>query len=234
MIDTKELHIGYNDTLLQVEDMQLASGNVYILIGKNGSGKSTFLKTLSKQLDPKKGSCLIDNKTLSDIDHEDLPKQIAFVSSKLDETEYLRVKDYVGLARSPYTNYFGKLNENDLGIVNKSIQLVGVESLADRFITELSDGEKQLVAIAKSIAQETPVILLDEPTAFLDYTNKMRIMNCLIQVAQEQKKCIIISSHDLDISLDSECPFLVIDKNDGALKLLGRISDKATLINVAY
>lgn len=234
MIETKGLHIGYNETLLQLEDIQLLSGNVYILIGKNGSGKSTFLKTLSKQIDPKNGTCHINKKSLYEIDHEDLPKQIAFVSSKLEETDYLRVLDYVGLARSPYTNYFGKLNESDLAIVEKSIQLVGVESLADRFITELSDGEKQLVAIAKSIAQETPVILLDEPTAFLDYTNKMRIMNCLTQVAREQKKCIIISSHDLDISLDSQCPFLVVDKSDGTLKLLGNISDKAKLINVAY
>jgi iron complex transport system ATP-binding protein len=234
MITTNELHIGYKHSILQVDDINLEGGNVYILLGKNGSGKSTFLKTLSGQIKPISGNSSLEGKSIADISLIDLPKQIAFVSSKLEETDYLKVYDYVALARSPYTNSFGKLQSKDIEMIESALKMMNIESLHNRFINELSDGEKQLVAITKAFAQETSVILLDEPTAFLDYTNKVKVMQSLVRIAKDFNKCILISSHDLDVTLDADCPFLIVNSNKNRLFLKGKSTNKNELIELAY
>lgn len=234
MICTKGLNIGYSNVILKVADMTLDGGVTYILLGKNGSGKSTLLKTLSAQIKSIAGSIEIDENPIESIAYKELPKLISFVASKLGETDYLTVREYVALGRAPYTNGLGRLHEADLFKIDSAIEKLGVQHLSNRFINELSDGEKQLVAIAKALAQETKVILLDEPTAFLDYTNKVKIMERLTQVAKEYNKCIIMSSHDLDVSINSNCPFLVIDQHKSTLIQLDRSTTKDQLISLAY
>ena len=234
MICTKGLNVGYNKVVLKVADMTLNAGVTYILLGKNGSGKSTLLKTLSAQIKPISGTIEIDENPIDSIAYRELPKLISFVSSKLGETDYLTAREYVALGRAPYTNGLGRLHEADLFKIDSAIEKLGVQHLSNRFINELSDGEKQLVAIAKSLAQETKVILLDEPTAFLDYTNKVKIMERLTEVAKEYNKCIIMSSHDLDVSLNSDCPFLVIEQHTGTLIQLEESTAKDELISKAY
>lgn len=234
MIRTKGLHIGYTSSILKVSEMVLEEGRTYILLGKNGSGKSTILKTLSAQISPVEGTCFIDGANIESIPHKELPKLISFVSSKLGETDYLTASEYVALGRSPYTNGLGRLLPADQFKVESAIDKLGVKHLSNRFINELSDGEKQLVAIAKALAQETKIILLDEPTAFLDYTNKVKIMNRLKEVSVDFQKCIIMSSHDLDVSLSAECPFLVIDQHTQTLIQLPKESTKEELIRLAY
>lgn len=234
MIQTKDLHIGYKKSLVRIENMKLEQGNVYVLLGKNGSGKSTFLKTLSGQLAPISGDCLLNGKSIVDFRPNELPQHMAFVSSKLEETDYLTVEDYISLARSPYTGALGTLNASDIAIIESSMKRMQIDGFRNRFISELSDGERQLVAITKALAQETDIILLDEPTAFLDYTNKLKVMQLLSEMAIQNNKCIIISTHDLDAKLTSNGTYLVIKNNEPVMIQMKSSSSKEELISVAY
>src|SRR5690606_3743130 len=127
----------------------------------------------------------------------ELALNLAFVPARFPEVEFMKVKDFIGLGRTPYLNAFGTKTEKDLEIIEHFIQLLDIQHLADKFTTELSDGERQLCAIAKALTQETPIILLDEPTAFLDYKNKQRIIDILEQLANELNLLILFSTHDL-------------------------------------
>jgi iron complex transport system ATP-binding protein len=214
--------------------MELNNGNLYILLGKNGSGKSTLLRSICGQIQILNGSCQLNNNDIRNIQPQDLPKMISIVGSKLEATEFMTTYEYVALARTPYTNLLGRLTEQDLGKIDRAFDLMHANEFKERFINQLSDGERQLVAIAKAIAQETDIILLDEPTAFLDYSNKRLIMERLEMIAKEENKCIIISSHDLDICLNRNNEFLVVDQRNKELVKLPSDTNKEKLISLAY
>lgn len=233
MIKTRGLHIGYSESILQVDDLNL-SNDVHILIGKNGSGKSTFLKTITSQLASIKGAIELDGKDLTSISIAEIPKTISFVSSQFPIVDFLRVSEFISLGRSPHTNFFGKKTLNDSEAMQRSIEVLKIEYLKDRFTSELSDGEKQLVSIAKALTQETPIIALDEPTAFLDYSNKKLVLENLISISKEFNKCIILSSHDIDLSLEAECPFLVVEDTSKRIKFVENGISKSDLIGLAF
>ena len=230
MIQTQGLHIGYSESILSMDDLHLSNG-VHILIGRNGSGKSTFLKTLAGQIPKIMGSIKIQNNEVSAISIEELPKIISFVSSQFPIVEFLRVSEFVGLGRNPHTNFFGKKTNKDIEAIDKALETLGISYLRDRFTSELSDGEKQLVSIAKALTQETA---LDEPTAFLDYSNKKLVLGKLVAIGQEFNKCILLSSHDLDLSLDVNCPFLVIDDTSKTIRFIEPGISKSELIKIAF
>lgn len=234
MIELKNLHIGYDSDLLIADDIDLQRGRVYILLGKNGSGKSTLLKTICGQVPSREGSILINKIPVASIDTKELPKTISFVSSKLEETDFMTAMEYVALARTPYTNLLGRLTEQDILKIEGAFDLLRASAFKERYISELSDGERQLIAIAKAVAQETDIILLDEPTAFLDYTNKRLIMERLELIAKEHDRCIILSSHDLDICIDRNNEFLVVDQENWQLIKLPSSTSKEELISLAY
>ncbi len=211
MIKTKGLHIGYHSSILKIEDLSLVTGNLHFLIGRNGSGKSTFLKTILGQITPISGSVFLDDKIIDSIPVSELPKYISFVSAHFPTVDFLRVEEFIALSRSPYSNYFGKLSEKDMQIIDNSLKTMNITHLKGRFTSELSDGEKQMVAIAKAIAQETDIILLDEPTAFLDYANKQLVISALSKVSKELNKCIILSTHDIDLSIENKGNYLIVD-----------------------
>ena len=179
---------------------QLRAGELTCLIGRNGTGKSTLLKTVAGLLPPLGGDIMVvdDGKESPLLTQRD----IAVVLTERINIQGMRVRDMVGLGRSPYTGFFGVLNERDNEIVTEAMKLAGLppEQYAHRLINEISDGEKQKAMIAKAIAQQTPVILLDEPTAFLDYPSKEETMLMLRSLAHEQGKAILISTHDLDVA----------------------------------
>jgi|TARA_B110000908_G_scaffold93525_1_gene110803 iron complex transport system ATP-binding protein len=233
MIQTQGLHIGYSESILSMDDLHLSNG-VHILIGRNGSGKSTFLKTLAGQIPKIMGSIKIQNNEVSAISIEELPKIISFVSSQFPIVEFLRVSEFVGLGRNPHTNFFGKKTNKDIEAIDKALETLGISYLRDRFTLELSDGEKQLVSIAKALTQETAIIALDEPTAFLDYSNKKLVLGKLVAIGQEFNKCILLSSHDLDLSLDVNCPFLVIDDTSKTIRFIEPGISKSELIKIAF
>lgn len=197
------LSVGYKIGHAVVSDINLTlqSGKLASLIGENGVGKSTLLKTLTGFLPKLEGSLLLDGKDISEFSQRALARQISIVLTQKPEVQNLTVEEIVGLGRSPYTGFFGKLHANDQQIVDESITAVGIEKLKNRMIQTLSDGERQKVMIAKALAQQTPVIFLDEPTAFLDFSSKVETFQLLQCMAHEMGKLVLLSTHDLELAV---------------------------------
>jgi len=202
-ITLSHLSVGYKVGHAVVSDINLTlqSGKLACLIGANGVGKSTLLKTLTGFLPKLEGSLLLDGKDISEFSQRALARQISIVLTQKPEVQNLTVEEIVGLGRSPYTGFFGKLHANDQQIVDESITAVGIEKLKNRMIQTLSDGERQKVMIAKALAQQTPVIFLDEPTAFLDFSSKVETFQLLQRMAHEMGKLVLLSAHDLELAV---------------------------------
>lgn len=233
MIELKNLQIGYSESILNAEELTLEAGKLYVLVGNNGSGKSTFLKTLSKQIRAKSGTIRLNGQEISTISPSALPELLAFVPVQFPHMDYVRTREYIAAGRAPYTNVLGKLAPKDNEEIARAIELLEIKPLENRFTSELSDGEKQLVSIAKAIAQETPIILLDEPTAFLDYSNKKRVLHFLRETALKLNNCIVLSAHDLDLCLEFTPDFLVVDARTRTLTFESAPT-KAALIAKAF
>ena len=202
-ITLSHLSVGYKIGHAVVSDINLTlqSGQLACLIGENGVGKSTLLKTLTGFLPKLEGSLLLDGKDISEFSQRALARQISIVLTQKPDVQNLTVEEIVGLGRSPYTGFFGKLHANDQQIVDESITAVGIEKLKNRMIQTLSDGERQKVMIAKALAQQTPVIFLDEPTAFLDFSSKVETFQLLQRMAHEMGKLVLLSTHDLELAV---------------------------------
>lgn len=202
-ITLSHLSVGYKvgHAVVSGINLTLQSGKLASLIGANGVGKSTLLKTLTGFLPKLEGSLLLDGKDISEFSQRALARQISIVLTQKPEVQNLTVEEIVGLGRSPYTGFFGKLHANDQQIVDESITAVGIEKLKNRMIQTLSDGERQKVMIAKALAQQTPVIFLDEPTAFLDFSSKVETFQLLQRMAHEMGKLVLLSTHDLELAV---------------------------------
>lgn len=202
-ITLSHLSVGYKIGHAVVSDINLTlqSGKLASLIGANGVGKSTLLKTLTGFLPKLEGSLLLDGKDISEFSQRALARQTSIVLTQKPEVQNLTVEEIVGLGRSPYTGFFGKLHANDQQIVDESITAVGIQKLKNRMIQTLSDGERQKVMIAKALAQQTPVIFLDEPTAFLDFSSKVETFQLLQRMAHEMGKLVLLSTHDLELAV---------------------------------
>ena len=205
-ISTHQLCIGYTSRsgrrVVHPElDLQLFSGEVTALLGSNGAGKSTLLKTLCGLLPPLHGDIFIQGKPLAGFRHGALSTEVGVVLTERTQTGGISVYDLVSLGRYPHTGFFGTLREEDHAAVRSALETVGIADKAQRHISELSDGERQKAFIAKVLAQECPIILLDEPTAFLDVTSRMETMITLRQLAHREGKAILLSTHDLDTAL---------------------------------
>jgi iron complex transport system ATP-binding protein len=219
MIELKNLHIGYR-TKRHVNEVfadltaQFGKGELVGLVGNNGVGKSTLVKTMFGSLPPLKGDILLNGRSVRDFDLRELARQVSIVLTEKISGFNLNVFDAVAAGRIPYINAFGQLKEEDIGIIKESLTQMGISTIEGRLIDELSDGQRQKVMIAKSLAQQTPVILLDEPTAFLDYTSKQQLFTVLKQLCREQGKCIIVSSHDLEILFKNADKVLYLEGKD--------------------
>jgi iron complex transport system ATP-binding protein len=235
MIDLLNVEIGHRETLFSIPDLRLEKGKAYVLIGANGAGKTTFFQAITGVVLPLKGKIKVDDLLFSAWSQRERAKKISFVSSKFDGIEFLRVRDYIALGRTPYTNAFGRLSQIDWSLVDEAIGFLQLEKMSGYFTTQLSDGERQLVAIARAVAQQTDLIILDEPTAFLDYANRKKVMQLMKLIAEQLNKCILISSHDLELCLESEISMLVIDKHKQQLVHYGPKSiDKTELISIGF
>lgn len=193
----------------------LYSGELTCLLGPNGAGKSTLLRTLAAFLPPVKGEIFIRNKPLEEYSDADLSKVIGVVLTEKPDIDNMSVEELVGMGRSPYTGFWGRMDEDDRRIVAESMALVGIDSLRGRMMQTLSDGERQKVMIAKTLAQETPVIFLDEPTAFLDYPSKIEVMQLLQCLARNRGKTVFLSTHDLELALQIADKVWLLDKPHG-------------------
>ena len=235
MIQLQNIDIGFHEKLFEIENLSLEKGSVYVLIGANGKGKTTLLKTLIGEVKPLKGDVIINKKRLKEMSRLDKSKYLSFVGSKQQDVDFLKVNEYVSLCRVPYTNLLGSKTLNDTEKVKVALDTLGITHLQDKFTNELSDGEKQLAAIAKAIAQETDIIILDEPTAFLDYANRVLVLNLLKEIAVSLNKVVLFSSHDIDTVLEQEVKLLIIDKANKKLKsFIPNLLSKEDVIRMAF
>ncbi len=197
-----DLSIGYGGTTIVANiNATLHEGELCSLVGANGSGKSTLLRTMAAFQPALSGTMTLGDLDVGNCSPLSLSKHIGVVLTERVDSMGITVRDIVEMGRSPYTNYWGHLTEEDMRIVDESMGLVGIESLAGRQASTLSDGERQKTMIAKALAQETPVILLDEPTAFLDFPSKVETMLLLRRLCREMGKSVLLSTHDLDLAL---------------------------------
>ncbi len=195
------LHTRQQKVVSENMNASLLTGQMTCLIGTNGAGKSTLMRTLAGFQKPLAGEVLLQGRNMNEYDDRELARLIGVVLTEKVDVNNMTVTEMVALGRSPYTGFWGRLNDEDRQIVADSIRLVGITHLAERMIQTLSDGERQKVMIAKALAQQTPVILLDEPTAFLDYPSKVEVMQLLKRLSREADKTILLSTHDLELAL---------------------------------
>ena len=219
-IRLSQLSIGYktkNDvrTVAAGITATIQAAELTCLLGANGVGKSTLLRTLSAFQPKLAGEIFIDGREIGQFTDKELSRTIGVVLTEKPDVRNMSVSELVGLGRSPYTGFWGVLNAADRQIVSEAISLVGIESLSQRMVHTLSDGERQKVMIAKALAQQTPVIYLDEPTAFLDFPSKVETMLLLRRICRETGKTIFLSTHDLELALQiADCLWLM-DREHG-------------------
>jgi iron complex transport system ATP-binding protein len=228
MIQLTKLIIGHQSELLRLENTLLSSGNVYALIGRNGIGKSTFIQTVSGMQKALGGDILFKGISIYGLAPRELAETISLVDTRFEGVEYLKVKDYLALGRAPFTDAFGRLTAKDWQTVADVASDLGITHLLEKFTDQISDGERQLCSVGRAFVQETPVILLDEPTAFLDYLNRKLLLELLVRLARDKDKCIVLSTHDLDLCLDQSIPFLLAAK--GEINLHATLTKEAILL----
>ena len=215
MIRLNDLTIGYGHRiLLQHASATIPAGELVALVGRNGTGKSTLLRAIAGLGERLGGEIRLDGHSLETLSPQQLATTVSFVTTERVRIPNLRCEDVVALGRAPYTNWIGRVQEQDKAIVERSLELVGMAAFAGKTMDRMSDGECQRILIARALAQDTPVILLDEPTAFLDLPNRYELATLLRRLAHDEGKCILFSTHDLDVALGLCDAVALIDTPD--------------------
>lgn len=245
-IRLRDLSIGYPDKhntkrVAEHLNASIHSGELTCLLGTNGVGKSTLLRTLSAFQPPLGGTIDLLDRPLSTYDDRQLATVIGVVLTEKSDIRNMTVEELVGLGRSPYTGFWGTLKEGDRKIVHEAIARVRIEPLTQRMVHTLSDGERQKVMIAKALAQETPIIFLDEPTAFLDFPSKVEVMQLLHNLTHTLQKTVFMSTHDLELALQIADKIWLMDRTNGIaigtpedLSLEGKLSSFFSRKGITY
>ena len=245
-IRLRDLSIGYPDKhntkrVAEHLNASIHSGELTCLLGTNGVGKSTLLRTLSAFQPPLGGDIDLLDRPLSAYDDRQLATVIGVVLTEKSDIRNMTVEELVGLGRSPYTGFWGTLKEGDRKIVHEAIARVRIEPLTQRMVHTLSDGERQKVMIAKALAQETPIIFLDEPTAFLDFPSKVEVMQLLHNLTHTLQKTVFMSTHDLELALQIADKIWLMDRTNGIaigtpedLSLEGKLSSFFSRKGITY
>jgi iron complex transport system ATP-binding protein len=206
MLEMRHVTIGRAKALYSVDEVALLPGKLVALIGANGAGKSTLLDAIALG-EETNGEIRLNDAAIASLSLRERALLVALVESRFHGTEYLSTQEYLDLGRFPHTGFQGLLSHSDKEVVNRVVEQLQLQHLLRQSTATLSDGERQRASIARALIQETAVILLDEPTSFLDYPNKRAIMQLLKTIAHEQQKIILLASHDLELCLDycDEC-----------------------------
>lgn len=225
------LSIGYSHkkekiTVASSINLSLEEGKLIALIGANGIGKSTLLRTITGIQKPISGNVLLNNKDIHQLNSLTLALNLSVVLTEKLPPSNLTVWELVALGRQPYTNWIGKLSDDDTAKINEAMALTQIQHLAARKHYEISDGQLQKVLIARALAQDTPIIILDEPTTHLDLLHKVSVFRLLKTLSKETQKCILFSTHDIDlaIQLSDEIILMKAEKvvHDQPCNLIGR------------
>jgi len=219
ILSVSNLSIGYitkkeKNVIASNLNLNLQAGKLISLVGANGIGKSTFLRTLSGIQKPISGNVFLNEKDIHNFNSTALAQNLSLVLTEKLPTSNLTVFELISLGRQPYTNWLGKLTVDDLEKVNHAMQLTQIESLADKKHYEISDGQLQKVMIARALAQDTSIIILDEPTTHLDLLHKVSIFKLLKILSQETNKCVLFSTHDIDLAIQLSDEMIVMTENN--------------------
>ena len=206
ILQASKISIGYTskkakDTIAQNIDLSLEKGKLIALIGANGIGKSTLLRTITGIQKPLSGTVLLNEKNIHELDALTLAQNLSVVLTEKLPPSNLTVWELIALGRQPYTNWIGTLTDTDIAKINEAIALTQIEHLTSKRHYEISDGQLQIVLIARALAQDTPLIILDEPTTHLDLLHKVVLFKLLKKLTQETEKCILFSTHDIDMAI---------------------------------
>ena len=202
MLKAENLAVGYgNYIVVDGINLDIREGEILCIIGPNGAGKSTLLKTIATYLKPKKGVVYLNGKRIHDLKPKDLAKEMAVVLTERVNPGNMTGFDIIAIGRHPYTDLFGRLSERDKEIIVESARAVNAEYLLEKNFFEMSDGERQKIMIARALAQEPKVLILDEPTSFLDAKHKVELTLLLRKLADEKNLAIIVTLHDIELAL---------------------------------
>lgn len=212
MIELRNITLAFGSrTLIDNGSALFERGSLVALLGRNGTGKSTLLRAIASLGRTTAGSIAIDGMEVGDIPAATLARKVAFVNTERVDVEALSVHDLVAIGRAPYTDWMGRIGAEDEAVIERAMTVAGILSMRDRRVDTLSDGECQRVMIARALAQDTPAILLDEPTSFLDLPNRYELCTLLRRLAHEEHKCVIFSTHELDIALSLADSIALVD-----------------------
>jgi len=227
MLETKSLVCGYDNFLLKGISFKVNFSELVGIIGPNGSGKTTLIRAITKLVRPKEGKIIYQGKDITKLSFKELAKEIAVVSQDVYFPDMVKVKDFVLLGRIPHFKKFQFLETNkDLEIVEEVMKLTGILEIKDRFLKETSGGERQLVLIARALAQEPKLLLLDEPTAYLDITHKIKILDLIRKLNKKYSLTVLIVLHDLNLA-SQYCDRLILLK-EGKIYKIGTPSEVLT------
>lgn len=201
ILKTNNLAIGYGKKVIVDNiSIEIEKGKITSCIGPNGSGKSTLLKVLSGLMTAVSGEVFIENKSLSELSDMDKARIIAVMMTGYSKTEFMSCQEVVSLGRYPYTGRFGILSREDVKHVNEAMTLVGVEDLRDRDFMKLSDGQRQRVLLARAICQQPKLLIMDEPTTYLDISYKLELLSILRKLVDDIGLTVLMSVHDLELA----------------------------------
>lgn len=232
MFKVQSLHVGYGSKVVVQElNLTLLPGKVYALIGSNGAGKSTILRTLAGLQRPLSGNIELNGRSPEDYTARELSRILSVVLTQRLQLGMQKVFEVVLLGRLPFTGYFGTIRDNDRKIVEESLECVGAGHLAARVFDSLSDGEKQKVMIARALAQQPKIMILDEPTSHLDIKHRIEIMRILKKLVNNQNVTVIMSLHDLDLAMKFSDELIVL--KDGGIVYSGMPERVSSHINLS-
>lgn len=221
ILKAEQLSIGYKTNRTETVvtsaiNFELQKGQLIGLVGANGIGKSTLLRTLIKVQPPLSGLILLNGKNLKSVSNLELAKQLSIVLTEPLTSKNLSVYELIALGRHPYTNWIGKLSKDDTTKVNQALELVNITDLKDKRCYELSDGQLQKVMIARALSQDTDLIVLDEPTTHLDMYHKAYILKLLQKLTKETGKTILFSSHEIELAIQL-CDTMIVMQNENVV-----------------
>ena len=219
ILTTSNLGVGYSSkkeikTIATHINLNLKKGELIALIGANGIGKSTLLRTLIGIQPPLSGNIILNGININEYDSISFAQNLSIVLTEKLPPSNLTVFEIIALGRQPYTNWLGNLSDNDISKINEAMELTQITSLAEKKHYEISDGQLQKVLVARALAQDTPLIILDEPTTHLDLLHKVSLFKLLKKLAKETNKCILFSTHDIDMAIQiSDEMIIMSDEN---------------------